>query len=58
MAHKLFLFVLLPVLQLIVYGMPGFAGSHGFGLYALMTMLPICVVIWIITRDKNTSDKD
>ncbi|SEN05038.1 hypothetical protein SAMN05192574_102299 [Mucilaginibacter gossypiicola] len=38
--------------------MPGFAGSHGFGLYALMTMLPICVVIWIITRDKNTSDKD
>jgi hypothetical protein len=58
MAHKLFLFVLLPVLQLTVRGMVGLEGRHSFGLYALITMLLVCMVIWIMTSDKNASDKD
>jgi len=58
MAHKLFLFVLPPVLQLTVRGIFGFGANHSFGLYALVTMLLICMIIWIITSDKNASDKD
>lgn len=38
--------------------MAGFEGTHSFGLYALIAMLLICIVIWIMTSDKDASDKD